>query len=223
MLSTNSMAHPNARTAGRRRRLILRPLGQLARVIIGVALLIAAATGAFLFVNGAGTGSNMPPDIEGTWELSNLGGAAPGDGHLCGVLWQRVAFRAGKLRGETMVLTDSTTAGQKLPFPDESVDKVVPNSDGGGVRVIWSGSYEFDKDQVTLHVGKAIYFVRVKWQAGGEALELNQDVILICAGAAAYGRANSVHQSRFAGTVPLSSPAPPGPAPWTDGHVNNRY
>jgi hypothetical protein len=207
MLSINSIAHRNARTAGQPRRLYLRPLGQMARIIIGVALLAAAAMGAFLFVNGGGPGGNSPPDIEGTWELSNLSGTAPGEGQLSGVLWQRVAFRAGRVRGETMILTDSTAAGQKLPFPDETVDKVVPNSDGGGVRVIWSGSYELEKDQVTLHIGKAIYFVRLAWRAGGEALEFNQDVILTYAGAAGYGRANSIHTTRPAASVPAPATA----------------
>jgi hypothetical protein len=186
----------------------LRPLGQLARLIIGIALLAASTTGAFLFVNGGGPGVNNPPDIEGTWELSALCGAVPGEDHLSGVLRQRVSFRDGTVRGETLVKTELSTLGQKLPFPDESVDKVVPNVDGSGVRVLWSGTYEVDKDQVTLHIGKAIYFVRLTWKSGGEAIDFNQDVILTYAGAAAYGRASSLRGARAAAAQSPARSAP---------------
>jgi len=196
MLSTNTIARRDNRAAGARSRLSLRPLGQLARLIIGVALLATATIGAFLFVNGGGPGVYNPPEIEGTWELASLSGTPPGAGHLSGVLWQKVAFRAGKVRGETLVTTELSALGQKLPFPDESVDKVVPNSDGSGVRILWSGTYELDKDQVTLHIGKAVYFVRIAWRYGGEAFEFNLDVILTYAGAAVYDRANSLHGAR---------------------------
>jgi len=70
------------------------------------------------------------------------------------------------------------------------------------------GTYEIDKDQVTLHIGKAIYFVRLTWRAGGEALEFNQDVILTYSGTAAYGRASTSHSTRPASAVSPMAPAP---------------
>jgi hypothetical protein len=192
----NSLVRHNAKSLVTGRRGSPLSIGKFARIIIGCALLAASAGGAFLFVNGGGPGVSNPPSLEGTWELATLGGAAPADGHLSGVLAQRVAFRGGTVRGETLVLTDTGSTSQKLPFPDETVDRVVPSSDGAGVRILWSGSYETaDREQVTLHIGKAVYFVRLTWRDGGETPQFNQDVILTYPGTAAYRRASTARMT----------------------------
>ena len=119
-----------------------------------------------------------------------MNGNASGTGTARGVLWQRVSFRAGKVRGETLVQAGPDSGRVYLPFPDESVDRVITMPDNSALRVMWSGTYELDEHrQMTLHIGKAVYFAQIAWRGAGQTMEFNQDIILTLPGAAAYRRA----------------------------------
>jgi len=162
----------------------------LARFLIAVGLMAGAGLGALLTLKGSGADVRSNPTIEGTWELTALSGEPIRAESSAGVIWQRVSFRGGKVRGETRVQSSPTPGMIKLPFPDESVDRVISGSGDSGLRVLWSGTYEIDGHrQVTLHVGKAIYFAKFTWRTENQAIEFNQDVILVVPGAAAYRRA----------------------------------
>lgn len=168
------------------------PLKSALRIVIGVLLLGAGAAGAALFMISPTGRSQAMTTVEGTWELSSVGGAPAGpDGHSV-VLWQRLALRGGKIRGETLVSSVPDGAVAKLPFPDDSVEKVVPNADETGFRVLWSGTYQIDEHrQLTAHIGNAVYFVKADLRDSGQTLEFNQDIILTLPGTARYRHAAS--------------------------------
>jgi len=164
----------------------------LFRVVLALALVTCAAAGAWLYVSPPGPKSQDAPTIEGIWELKLINGELPGDSASSGIVSQRVALRAGKVRGETVVRTNPDVPAAALPFPDESVDRVVTNADETGYRVLWSGTYDNDdRNQVTLRIGKAVYFVKASIRADREAIDFNQDIILTVHGAAHYRRAHS--------------------------------
>ena len=103
-----------------------------------------------------------------------------------------MALRAGKIRGETVLRSNPEATPDAMPFPDESVDRVIPNTDKSGYRILWSGTYDVDaSNQMTLHIGKAVYFVKATWNADRAAVEFNQDIILTVHGAARYRHATS--------------------------------
>ncbi len=162
----------------------------LVRFLVAVGLMAGAGLGAMLTLKGSGTDIRNTPAIEGTWELSALSGKPVRAESAAGVVWQRVSFRAGKVRGETRVQSSPSAGSVNLPFPNESVDRVISAPDDSSLRVLWSGTYEIDAhSQVTLHIGKAVYFVKFVTQAGKLAIEFNQDVILTLPGTAGYRRA----------------------------------
>jgi hypothetical protein len=130
--------------------------------------------------------------LDGTWELKSLNGLPIGETTSSAIVSQRVSFREGKIRGETLIRANTDAATSAMPFPDESVTKVLSNSDETGVRVLWNGTYDLDEhQQLALHIGKAIYFIKVTRQPDTHSLELNQDTILTVHGTAKYQRASS--------------------------------
>jgi hypothetical protein len=164
----------------------------LLRAAIALILMAGAAVGAWLYINSATSNAADTPTLDGTWELSRLDGVSLGETSPAGILTQRMALRAGKVRGETVIRANSDAPTATLPFPDESVDRVITNADETGVRVLWSGTYRMDdQGQITLHIGKAVYFVKMTWGAGHQSLAFNQDVILTLHGDATYRRAGA--------------------------------
>ena len=166
--------------------------GGLVRFFVGLGLLAGAALGALFTLKGGGQDLLCVPTVEGTWELAALNGEPAGSLSVPGVVWQRVSFRGGKVRGETLIQSSLESGLARLPFPDESVDRVISASDNTSLRVVWSGTYQIDDhQQVTLRIGKAVYFARLTWRTGGQTIEFNQDVILTMSGAATYRRSVS--------------------------------
>jgi hypothetical protein len=164
----------------------------LVRAGAALILITGAGVGAWLYINSARSNAADAPTLDGTWELSRLNGAAIGEASPAGIVSQRIALRAGKLRGETVVRFNSDAPTAPMPFPDETVDQVIPSADESGLRVLWSGTYRVDDGgQMTLRIGKAVYFVKMKWRSEHQALEFNQDVILTVHGDAHYRRAGS--------------------------------
>ncbi len=193
MPGVNTLVGQDAITvrSGTRRRSAFRPAG-LGRHSVALGLLACAALGALFTLQGGGNGSGTTPTIEGTWELAALNGKPTGPEAGTEVVRQRVWFRAGKVRGETLVQPRPEAGRLALPFPDESVDRVVPSSDDAVVRVLWSGTYKVDEHrQATLRIGKAVYFARLTLRASGESMDFNQDVILTLPGVASYRRSVS--------------------------------
>jgi hypothetical protein len=190
--------------AAEKRRAPGRPL----RLLVGTLLLAGAALGGVLLLSGAGRVQQEPPVLNGTWELATLNAEPVGQGSLAGVVRQRVEFRDGRIRGETVVRLGTGGGPEKLPFPDESVDRVAPTADRSGLRTLWSGTYQLDdRRQVTMRIGKAIYFLKLNPHPDRGEIELNQDAILTISGTATYRRALSW-------SVPSPSDgAPPLPIP----------
>jgi hypothetical protein len=164
----------------------------LLRAAIALILMAGAAVGAWLYINSATSNAADAPTLDGTWELSRLDGVSIADSSPEGILSQRMALRAGKVRGETVIRANADAPTATLPFPDESVDRVITNADETGVRILWSGTYRIDdQGQITLHIGKAVYFVKMTWGAEHQSLAFNQDAILTLHGAANYRRAGT--------------------------------
>ncbi|HLJ54828.1 MAG TPA: hypothetical protein VKT77_07280 [Chthonomonadaceae bacterium] len=162
---------------------------RFARLLIGGGLLAGAALGALLTLFGAGIRQQPAPDLDGTWELAAIGEQPVAAGSPSGVVSQRVIFGGGRLRGETVYSPSAAGGGTRLPFPDESVDRVSSSPDSPNLRLLWGGTYQIDSHrQVTLHVGKAVYFASASFRAAGQTMELNQDVILTLPGAGKYRR-----------------------------------
>lgn len=162
------------------------------RAVLALVLLAAAGIGAWLYVGAAEPAALNGPMLGGTWQLFTVDREPTGERSSYGVISQRMALRAGKVRGETIIRASSDAGSVAMPFPDESVDRVIPNADETGFRVLWSGTYEVDSSrQVTLHIGKAVYFVKLTLSADRQAIEFNQDVILTAHGAAVYRRAGT--------------------------------
>lgn len=135
--------------------------------------------------------------LEGTWELESLDGTAIGEQTTSPILSQRMSLRDGTIRGETRVRANTDASTSSMPFPDESVTRVVASADETAVRVLWDGTYQLDDNQqLALHVGKAVYFVKVAWKRDRNVVELNQDTILTIHGAATYRRAISSQKPR---------------------------
>ncbi len=172
------------------------PMRGCLRLCVGLALLSSMVAGGFLFVRGPSRVSQDEPGLDGTWELSSVKGDPPGSGDLSGIEWQRVAFRNGAIRGETMVQS-SEGSPLKLPFPDESVDRVVRSADDTGFRVLWSGSYQSGSGRVlTIHIGKAVYFLKASSRESSQSVEFDQDPLLTVHGSAIYRRAVSTWPHR---------------------------
>ncbi len=164
----------------------------IVRFILGMGLLAGAALGAMFTLAGRGPDSQGAPGIEGTWELTNLNGEPISGGSAVPVIWQRVSFRGGKVCGETLIPSGAAQGRVSLPFPDQSVDRVVTTPDDAGLRVMWSGTYQIDEhEQATMHIGKAVYFLKSKPMPGGQTMEFNLDVILMLPGTALYHRSLS--------------------------------
>ena len=192
----NYLVSANSKAKGLNATGIVRTVGSLIRILAAMSLLAAAAFGGLLYLNGTQATGGRPATLDGTWELQTLNGDAPNGPSTPGLIRQTLSLRAGKVRGETLLqpLTDQGVV--KLPFPDESVDGVVPAAGESRIRVMWSGIYELDSDhQLTLHIGKAIYFLKTTWKPGDQNMELNQDIILTAPGAARYTRATAVDQA----------------------------
>jgi hypothetical protein len=207
----NTLARDNPRSAGLALRRAPLRTGDFVRLAAGAALLAAAAFGAIFAITGSASDRKAPPALEGTWELSSLNGEPTGSEAWPAVVWQKVSFRGGTVRGETVVKMEKQAGGVRLPFPDESVDRVVATADGTGLRALWSGTYQVGaRDQVILHIGKAIYFVKVSPTPNGETIGFNQDVILALPGAASYRR-SLYHRPRAAHPIPSQPAGVSGP------------
>lgn len=174
------------------------------RARLQMTLVGACALGVFFGARLSHSGAKNPvlteAVLQGTWELQSLHDDPIGPDKPSAVLSQRVRFADGKLHGETVLRADTETATTAMPFPDESVTRVDADADGHEVRVLWDGTYQFqDHEQIALHIGKAVYFVKAAWLPDKNSLQFNQDAILTFQGKALYQRAASKTGSRVLG------------------------
>ncbi|HZO88272.1 MAG TPA: hypothetical protein VFB38_08025 [Chthonomonadaceae bacterium] len=125
--------------------------------------------------------------LAGTWELQSIKGDPVGPNADSVILSQRVTFQAGKLTGETHLRANTDAATTAMPFPDQSVRKVIPGALSQDVTVTWDGTYKLlDRNRIELQIGKANYRAAVTLNPQAHTMEADHDIILTYPGPARY-------------------------------------
>lgn len=125
--------------------------------------------------------------LQGTWALQSIGSDPVGPEVASTVISQKISFAGGKLHGETVLRGDSPATAATLPFPDETVTRVVSSPDGHEVTATWDGSYTWlDERRLEFQVGKAKFLIAAHLDPNSHQLQLDQDAILTYRGLAHY-------------------------------------
>lgn len=174
---------PTARETDRR----MRQRGRLHTLLAG-----AGALGLFLGVHlthrpGVRETPLSEQTLDGAWELTAVNGDPVGPKADSTVLSQRITFRQGRAFGETVLRARSEVATTALPFPDQSVRRVIASPDGHDVTVKWDGAYTLlENRRLELHFGAATYRAAVTLAPNARSLRFDHDAILTFPGPTDY-------------------------------------
>ncbi len=125
--------------------------------------------------------------LNGVRTLHSVNGDPVGPTAAYVIATQDITFRDGKFHGLTMLRADTDAGTSVLPFPDETVTRVVASADGRWLNVYWDGTFSIiDDRRIELRIGKAAYLATVDIRPSQHTVAFNHDPILTFHGEARY-------------------------------------